>query len=483
MAAQSGQAEAFGNDALAGKGRIAVQQQRQHLGAIDLGGLDPAAVHGRELVLLGARLAEHHRIDDLEVRGVGGQRQVDLVAVELAVRGRAEVILDVARAFHVVGGERPALELVEDRAQRLAHDLGQHVEAAAVGHAEDDLLHAERAAALDDLLQRGQQGLAAVETEALRARVLDVEELLEALGLDQLVEDRLLALGRELDLLVRTLDALLDPRLLRRIGDVHELDAERRAIGALEDVEHLAQRRELEAQHVVDEDLAVPVGLGEAVGRGMQLLVIDLLLEVQGIEVRMQVTAHAVGADHHQRANRVARLLLDVGIGQGRALLLCLGLQLVADCLLHRRPVAVEGIDQIAVRGNRPVGTLPGCAARLLEDVRLFVSQIGEEVAPRLVERAGVFLVARVEIFDIRCVAAVKKRRHREGIVRVLPSHHYSEVAPARLLRGALSRSAPFKRMWDEAARCVSRAAPVQSGTRETSLREAPAFHMWMRTR
>ena len=38
------------------------------------------------LILLGADLAEHHGIDDLEMRGVGGQRQMDAVAVELAVR-------------------------------------------------------------------------------------------------------------------------------------------------------------------------------------------------------------------------------------------------------------------------------------------------------------------------------------------------------------------------------------------------------------
>ena len=37
---------------------------------------------------------------------------------------------------------------------RLAHHLDQHVEAAAMRHAEHDLLHAEIAAALDDLLER-----------------------------------------------------------------------------------------------------------------------------------------------------------------------------------------------------------------------------------------------------------------------------------------------------------------------------------------
>jgi hypothetical protein len=139
------------------------------------------------LVLLGAHLAEHHRIDDLEVRRVGGQRQVHVVAVELAVRRGAEVVLDVARAFDVVGRERAALELVEDRAVRLAHHLASTLRRPRCGHAEHDLLHAERAAALDDLLQRRDQRLAAVEAEALGAGVLEVAELLEAFGLDSLL--------------------------------------------------------------------------------------------------------------------------------------------------------------------------------------------------------------------------------------------------------------------------------------------------------
>ena len=56
---------------------------------------------------------------------------------------------------------------------------------------------------------------AAVEAEALGAGELEVAELFEALGFDQLVEDRAAALAGETDFLVRPLDALLDPGLLR----------------------------------------------------------------------------------------------------------------------------------------------------------------------------------------------------------------------------------------------------------------------------
>ena len=63
-------------------------------------------------------------------------------------------------------------------------------------HADADFLHAEIAAALDDLLERRDQRLAAVEAEALGAGIFDVEEFLEAFRLDQLVEDGALAFAR-----------------------------------------------------------------------------------------------------------------------------------------------------------------------------------------------------------------------------------------------------------------------------------------------
>ncbi len=56
-------------------------------------------------------------------------------------------------------------------------------------HADDDLFDAELAAALDDLLQRRNHRLGAVDAEALGAGVFHLAELLERLRLDQLVED------------------------------------------------------------------------------------------------------------------------------------------------------------------------------------------------------------------------------------------------------------------------------------------------------
>ncbi len=126
------------------------------------------------------------------------------------------MVFHVARSLDVLGMGRAAAELVEDGAIGLAHDADEHVEPAAMRHANDDIAHAELTAALDDLLQSGDERLAAVQPEALGAGIFDVDEALEVLGLDQLVEDGLLALRRKLHLIVGTLDAILNPVPLLR---------------------------------------------------------------------------------------------------------------------------------------------------------------------------------------------------------------------------------------------------------------------------
>src|SRR4029453_12144051 len=110
---------------------------------------------------------------------------------------------------------------MKQRTMWLAHHLGQHVEAPAMRHAEHDFLDPEIAAALDDLLQRRDQRFGAIETKPLGAGEFESAELLKTFGLDEVHQDRAAALGGETDFLVRTLDALLNPGLLRGVRNVH----------------------------------------------------------------------------------------------------------------------------------------------------------------------------------------------------------------------------------------------------------------------
>ncbi len=196
----AGEAEAFPNDALTSKGRIAVDQNRQHLLM-----LFKVIAEG----LLRADLAQNHRIDGFEVRRVRHQRHVHLDAVKFAVGGGAEVIFHVARTADILRVGGAARKFVEDDAEALGHHIGEHVQTAAMGHAVNDLAHAQRTTMFDDGFKRGDHGLAPIQTEALGADIFAAKELFVLFALDHLGQDRLLPLGREVDFLVLAFQPVL----------------------------------------------------------------------------------------------------------------------------------------------------------------------------------------------------------------------------------------------------------------------------------
>ena len=166
------QQEGLHHDALPRKRRVAVHQHRHHL--------LPRLVARQ--VLLGARLAHHQGVHRLQVRRVGQQGEVQVGAGgQGAVARRAQVVLHVAAAAPVaVRHARVVLghvhvrahELGQQRRHGLGHQVHQHVEAAAVRHADHHRLHAHAAGALRQRLQAGHQHLRALQAKPLGVELL-----------------------------------------------------------------------------------------------------------------------------------------------------------------------------------------------------------------------------------------------------------------------------------------------------------------------
>ncbi len=409
------QAETFGHDALARKGRIAVQQDRQNRGAVRV----------LQLRLFGAHLAQDHGVDRFEVRRVGRQRQVHGIAVEFAVRGGAEVVFHIARSVDVFGFEAAALEFVENGAVGFAHDIGQNRQAATVRHADHDVLDAQIAAAFDDLLHRGDEAFAAVQTKAFGAHVFDMEEFFKALGLDQLVQDRLAALAGELDFLAVALDALLEPTGLFGVRDMHVLQRECAAIGAFDDIHDLAQRGDLQAEHLIDKDRAVHIGLGKPVGLGVKLGVRLAPVQAQRVQIGGKVAANTVGADDHQRANAVQNGAFDRLVADLDAFFGGFGLDLVACAfgLGGHGPFAGQRRGQIVIGHRRPVAAPPRGAGGLGLDVQIRIAERAEKLLPRFIDRIGVIGVTGIHLLEILGVMTLHEGRGMEGIVRALIVH------------------------------------------------------------
>ena len=253
-----------------------------------------------------------------------------------------------------------------------------------------------------------------------------MEEFLEAFGLDQLVEDRLAPFAGKGDFLAVTLDPLFEPSGLLGVGNMHVLQREGAAIGALHDLEDLAHRGHLQAQHIVDEDRAIHIGIGEAVGFRIKLGVGGGLAHAQRVEIGDQMATDAVGADDHQRADTVENGALDLRIGHFDALGLGFRLDLVAcafDLGCGLRPFAGEGCGQVIGGGGRPVAPRPAWALRLGLRVGGCVAKGREKRAPCLVNRARVLGVLRVELFKIRRVMPLHEGGGVELVVRALVGH------------------------------------------------------------
>ena len=83
------------------------------------------------------------------------------------------------RSTHVVG-RFEAIELRKDLFEGFAANVGQHVEAAAVGHSHDDRFDAQLARLVDDCFHGRDQDLASFKTKTLLGSPLAGQKSLKA---------------------------------------------------------------------------------------------------------------------------------------------------------------------------------------------------------------------------------------------------------------------------------------------------------------
>ncbi len=303
--------------------------------------------------------------------------------------------------LHVARGQvfrRRVVELGEQVLGHLAQRVHQHVQAAAVGHADDDFLHALDAGALHQFVHGHDEALAAFQREALLADELGVQVALEAFGRGQAVEDVLLFLGVVGGLAADRLDALLPPALLTGVGDVHELAADGAAIGFAQRLQDLAQRHVLVGREirVRRRERDVHVGFGQVVERRIELGDARTLGALERIEVGPARAQEAVGGDQRLDVDLLAR---DGQVGGAGLDGERIGLGALREGLDHRRVRDVAGVG--AVGGGD-----------VLERV-----EVG---APRIRHRAGVLEIGLVHLFHVGRVTA-----EQVGVGPVL-LHHLS---------------------------------------------------------
>ena len=123
-------------------------------------------------------------------------------------------------------GARPAaFKLSKDLPGRLAENIGENIEPAAVGHPDDDLGDTMSRRPFDCLIHERDQRLGSLERESLGARELALQEGFEDLCIGEAFEDPQLIVSTESTVVGWILEALSKPGLDGEVVDMHVLHA------------------------------------------------------------------------------------------------------------------------------------------------------------------------------------------------------------------------------------------------------------------
>ena len=224
IAAQPRQVERLGDDALARERRVAVDADRQHEPLV------ARARRPRDALLARAPSPDITGFTTSRWLGFGASSNLTVAAADRALALVAEVVLHVARARsrRSLARARPS-NSPNISTYGIAHDVREHVEAAAVRHADHDLARAPRArhASIASSII-GTSDVGSLDREPLAAEVGAAEEALEAIDLGQPAEHGALLVRRQRLRETRPSSIVAaEPVALLLVAEVRELEPDR----------------------------------------------------------------------------------------------------------------------------------------------------------------------------------------------------------------------------------------------------------------
>ena len=167
---------------------------------------------------------------------IGCQIQFDGQAVEQRLRGGvAQVVLHVAvKTVVAVCLKFFSFKLGKYLLVRFSKDVGEYVESAPMRHAQNHFLYAALSSALEQKVQSGNQGLTALNGEALLAHEFGVQEALKRDCLVQFVQNLTLFHQTQRWGVVVLVDEFFDPIQHFRLADVHVFHPDGAAVDGIQ---------------------------------------------------------------------------------------------------------------------------------------------------------------------------------------------------------------------------------------------------------
>ena len=167
--------------------------------------------------------------------------------------------------FHIAAAELPLAieigELAEDLLRALAHDVGQHVQPAAMGHRHDDFVGPLLPRFFDCQVEQGNKALGAFQRKTFGSQGTASGRIPRSVAaLPQVVENPILLAAAEFQPILGALHPHLQPLADLQIVDMHELHADRPAISVTQPLNHAAQRHHLRPFDRVRREGAIQIG-------------------------------------------------------------------------------------------------------------------------------------------------------------------------------------------------------------------------------
>ena len=258
--AQPRQVEGLGNHSLARERRVTVDAQRQHETLVAIGGRSRHP-------LMRARHAAHHRIHDFQVARIRCELQRHGAVANHALALEAEVVLHVTGRRIDARLAGPSLELAEHLVVRHPHHVHKHVDAPPMGHPDHDAPRTTPRRAGDRLVEHRHHRIGAFNREPLVALILPAEKSFETVHFGEAAQHGDLLVGRERLRERALLHRVLEPRALRLVPQVRELEGDRAAVDAAQPLDDVGRRARREPECARRHPREVVVGDAMELGR------------------------------------------------------------------------------------------------------------------------------------------------------------------------------------------------------------------------
>src|SRR5579875_927526 len=172
------------------------------------------------------------------------------------------MVFNIAVAVHGVW-QIFVFKLGKDLLIRLAENIGQHVEPAAMGHAENDLAYLHVRSFFDNCFQDRNECFGSFQREAFLPNVASMQETLEKLRVVQTLENAYFLSAIKVRTVTSRFHAFLEPMTNACVLDVHVLNADGTTVGLLKGVDQLTKGAAFHAEKWGRIECTVEVGLRE----------------------------------------------------------------------------------------------------------------------------------------------------------------------------------------------------------------------------